>query len=96
MTSRQAKNQEDTHARIMHVSQNNPDLSRRKLSELLGMSAGVAELPRQRPHRQRFCDEGQLPEKSLLPLTAEQLSFASAPLSCVAAEGQGLVMTDDR
>ena len=40
MTNRQAKIQEDTHFRIMHILQENPDLTQRELAEKLGMSLG--------------------------------------------------------
>jgi EPS-associated MarR family transcriptional regulator len=40
MTSHQAKIQEDTHFRIMHILQENPDLTQRELAEKLGMSVG--------------------------------------------------------
>jgi EPS-associated MarR family transcriptional regulator len=40
MTSRQANFQEDTHFRIMHILQENPDLTQRELADRLGMSVG--------------------------------------------------------
>jgi EPS-associated MarR family transcriptional regulator len=40
MTSRQANIQEDTHFRIMHILQENPDLTQRELAEKLGISVG--------------------------------------------------------
>lgn len=40
MTGRKAKIQEDTHFRIMHILQENPDLTQRELAEKLGMSVG--------------------------------------------------------
>jgi EPS-associated MarR family transcriptional regulator len=40
MTSRPAKNQEDTHFRIMRILHENPDLTQRELAEKLGMSIG--------------------------------------------------------
>ena len=40
MTSRQANIQEDTHFRIMHILQKNPDLTQRELAKKLGMSVG--------------------------------------------------------
>lgn len=40
MTSRQAKLQEDTYFRVMHILQENPDLTQRELAEKLGISVG--------------------------------------------------------
>jgi EPS-associated MarR family transcriptional regulator len=40
MTSRQAENQEDTHFRIMRILLDNPNFTRRELTEMLGMSVG--------------------------------------------------------
>ncbi len=40
MTSRQAKIQEDTYFRVMHILQENPDLTQRELAEQLGVSVG--------------------------------------------------------
>ncbi|CAJ0809892.1 hypothetical protein LMG19087_00589 [Ralstonia wenshanensis] len=40
MTSRQAKLQEDTYFRVMHILQENPDLTQRELAERLGISVG--------------------------------------------------------
>jgi EPS-associated MarR family transcriptional regulator len=40
MTSRQAKNQEHAHFRIMRILQENPDMTQRELAEKLGMSVG--------------------------------------------------------
>lgn len=40
MTSRQAKLQEDTYFRIMHILQENSDLTQRELAEKLGISVG--------------------------------------------------------
>ena len=40
MTSRQDKNQIDTHFRIMHILQDNSDLNLRELSDKLGASWG--------------------------------------------------------
>jgi EPS-associated MarR family transcriptional regulator len=40
MTSRQAKIQEDTYFRLMHILRENPDLTQRELAEKLGISVG--------------------------------------------------------
>jgi EPS-associated MarR family transcriptional regulator len=40
MTSRQAKIQEDTYFRVMHILRENPDLTQRELAEKLGISVG--------------------------------------------------------
>jgi EPS-associated MarR family transcriptional regulator len=40
MTSRQAKLQEDTYFRVMHILHENPDLTQRELAERLGISVG--------------------------------------------------------
>ena len=40
MTSRQARIQEDTYFRVMHILQQNPDLTQRELAEKLGISVG--------------------------------------------------------
>ena len=40
MTSRQAKLQEDTYFRVLHLLQGNPDLTQRELAERLGISLG--------------------------------------------------------
>ena len=40
MTSRQARIQEDTCFRVMHILQQNPDLTQRELAEKLGISVG--------------------------------------------------------
>ncbi|WP_374623658.1 MarR family EPS-associated transcriptional regulator [Pandoraea sp.] len=40
MTSRQAKLQEDTYFRVMHILQENPDFTQRELAEKLGISVG--------------------------------------------------------
>ncbi len=40
MTSRQAKQQEDTYFRIMRILHDNPDLTQRELAEKLGISVG--------------------------------------------------------
>ena len=40
MTSRQAKLQEDTYFRVMHILRENPDLTQRELAEKLGISVG--------------------------------------------------------
>ncbi|WP_434782177.1 MarR family EPS-associated transcriptional regulator [Ferrovum myxofaciens] len=40
MTSRQARIQEDTYFRVMHILQENPDLTQRELAEQLGVSVG--------------------------------------------------------
>ena len=40
MTSRQARLQEDTYFRIMHILQEDPDLTQRELAERLGISVG--------------------------------------------------------
>jgi EPS-associated MarR family transcriptional regulator len=40
MTSRQAKTQEDTFFRLMHILQDNPDLTQRELASKLGLSIG--------------------------------------------------------
>ncbi len=40
MTSRQAKLQEDTYFRVMHLLQENPDLTQRQLAEKVGISVG--------------------------------------------------------
>jgi EPS-associated MarR family transcriptional regulator len=40
MTSRQAKLQEDTYFRVMHLLEENPDLTQRELAEKLGISVG--------------------------------------------------------
>ena len=40
MTSRQAKQQEDTYFRVMRILQKNPDLTQRELAEKLGISVG--------------------------------------------------------
>jgi EPS-associated MarR family transcriptional regulator len=40
MTSRQFKNQEDTHFQIMRILQENPDLTQRELADKLSMSVG--------------------------------------------------------
>jgi EPS-associated MarR family transcriptional regulator len=40
MTSRQAQIQEDTYFRVMRILQENPDLTQRELSEMLGVSVG--------------------------------------------------------
>ena len=40
MTSRQAKLQEDTYFRVMHILQRNPDLTQRELAEKLDVSVG--------------------------------------------------------
>jgi EPS-associated MarR family transcriptional regulator len=40
MTSRQAQIQEDTYFRVMHILQENPDLTQRELAERLGVSVG--------------------------------------------------------
>ena len=40
MTSRQAKLQEDTYFRVMHILRENPDLTQRELAEKLGVSVG--------------------------------------------------------
>jgi EPS-associated MarR family transcriptional regulator len=40
MTSRQARLQEDTYFRVMHILQGNPDLTQRELAEKLGISVG--------------------------------------------------------
>ncbi len=40
MTSRQAKLQEDTYFRVMHILQEDPDLTQRELAEKLGISVG--------------------------------------------------------
>lgn len=41
MTSRQAKLQEDTYFKVMHILQENPDLTQRELAEKLGVSLGA-------------------------------------------------------
>jgi EPS-associated MarR family transcriptional regulator len=40
MTSRQAKQQEDTNFRVMRILQENPDLTQRELAEKLDISVG--------------------------------------------------------
>ena len=40
MTNRQAKLQEDTYFRVMHILRENPDLTQRELAEKLGISVG--------------------------------------------------------
>jgi EPS-associated MarR family transcriptional regulator len=40
MTSRQAKQQEDTYFRVMRILQENPDVTQRELAERLGISVG--------------------------------------------------------
>jgi EPS-associated MarR family transcriptional regulator len=40
MTSRQVKNQEDTHFRIMRILQENQDLTQRELANKFGLSVG--------------------------------------------------------
>lgn len=40
MQSRQTKLQEDTYFRVMHLLQDNPDLTQRELAEKLGVSVG--------------------------------------------------------
>jgi EPS-associated MarR family transcriptional regulator len=40
MTSRQAKQQEDTYFRVMRILQKNPDLTQRELAEKIGISVG--------------------------------------------------------
>jgi EPS-associated MarR family transcriptional regulator len=40
MSTRQAKLQEDTYFRVMHILQENPDLTQRELAERLGISVG--------------------------------------------------------
>lgn len=40
MTSRQARIQEDTYFRVMHILQQNPDLTQRELADKLGVSVG--------------------------------------------------------
>lgn len=41
MASRQAKLQEDTYFRVMHLLQKNPDFTQRELAERLGISVGA-------------------------------------------------------
>ena len=40
MTNRQAKLQEDTYFRVMHILRENPDLTQRELAEKVGISVG--------------------------------------------------------
>ena len=40
MTTRQAKLQEDTNFRVMHILQENPDLTQRELADKVGISVG--------------------------------------------------------